>query len=302
MTDATPKRPKWISVLLVVIPLWLFLSAGFAVWNFFVQGKKQTRLEQEHFAKTVSATSIGDDLRKLVQVIGERNGSSDEAARNLSKTASMIEGLLGPANTGYNVQKERGPADWPLLRATLAGRKPEAPAVWVITSYDSRPGSPGVEANATGLAATLAVAQALAGEKPEMSIHFVFLPHANDPEAPILETARKVREMAVSPKALLCVEAMGAGEELWLSSRDTAAAPLEMARDLGSVRGAETICLGDDVDLSSILFEMNLPAVRVGTRAIVTPGEPDGNMPPSTVMAASTSRLVKLIRRCAGLP
>jgi hypothetical protein len=214
----------------------------------------------------------------------------------------MIEGLLGPSNTGYPVQKENGPADWPILRATLTGRKPGTPAVWVLTSYDSRPGSPGVEANATGLAATLAAAQALAGEKPEMNIHFVFLPHANDPEAPLLETAQKIRALATSSKAILCVESMGAGEELWLSSRDTRAAPLELATGLGSFHGAETICLGDDVDLSSILFEMNLPAVRVATRPIVTPSEADDKPTSPALLAASTGRLVTLIRRCAGLP
>lgn len=303
MSEKPANRPKWLAVLLVLIPLWLFISGAVAVRNFIVRDKKQDRLEQEHFAKKVSAASIADDLRKLVEVIGERNDSSETAAANLSKTSAMIEGLLGPSNTGYKVHKEHGPAEWPILRATLHGRKPEAPAVWVLTSYDSRPGSPGAEANATGLAATLAAAQALAAEKPEMSIHFVFLPHTNDPESPILDTLNKIRRaISTSPKAILCVEAMGAGSELWLSSRDTTAAPLALANGLGTIRGAETICLGEDSDLSSILFEMNLPAVRVATRAMVIPSETDDKMPSPTLLATSAGRLVELIRRCAGLP
>ena len=112
-----------------------------------------------------------------------------------------------------------------------------------------------------------------------MDIHFVFLPHANDPESPVLETATKFKEIAGSPKAVLCVEAMGAGEQLWLSSRDTAAAPLALVQGLGSVRGAEVVCLGDDVDLASILFEMGLPAVRVATRPLVLPDEADDKLP-----------------------
>jgi PAS domain-containing protein len=60
------------------------------------------------------------------------------------------------------VKKTRGPAEWPILQVTIKGQKTDHPPVWVLTSYDSRAGSRGAEANATGLAATLAAAQALA--------------------------------------------------------------------------------------------------------------------------------------------
>lgn len=301
MNDDSPKRPKWVPVLLVVLPLWLFASGGVALWYFHKKEKQAARIEQERFVQSVSIPMLTDDLKKIVEVIGERNGSSETAAENLTRTAAMIQGTLGPSNTGYNVHINNGPADWPLVRVTIDGKKPNAPAVWVLTSYDSRPGSKGAEANATGLAATIAAAQALAGDKPEAPIHFMFLPHANDPESPILETAAKFLKIAGAPKIVLCVEAMGAGEELWLSSRDTSAAPLSLAEKLGSVRGAETVCLGDDTDLSSVLFEINVPAVRVATRAMVTADESDDQVPSPATVAASAGRLVELIRRCAAL-
>ena len=172
----------------------------------------------------------------------------------------------------------------------------------MLTSYDSRAGSRGAEANATGLAATLAAAQALARDKPKVSVHFVFLPHANDPESPVIETAAKFLELAKSagpPKAILCVESMGAGEPLWLSSRDTSAAPLSLVSGLGAVYGAEVVCLGEDTDLASTLFEMNLPAVRVATRPLVLADEADEELPFAPTVAASTGRLIELIRRCA---
>lgn len=301
MSEETPKRPKWVPVLLVGLPLWLFASGGMALWYFHKKEKQAARVEQERFVQSVSIPMLTDDLKKIVEVIGERNGSSETAAENLTRTAAMIQGTLGPSNTGYNVHINNGPADWPLVRVSIDGKKPDAPAVWVLTSYDSRPGSKGAEANATGLAATIAAAQALAGDKPEAPIHFMFLPHANDPESPILETATKFLKIAGAPKIVLCVEAMGAGEELWLSSRDTSAAPLSLAENLGSVRGAETICLGDDTDLSSVLFEINVPAVRVATRAMVTADESDDQVPSPAKVAASAGRLVELIRRCAAL-
>ena len=299
---SSPHRSRWVTLLLVVLPVWLVASGGGALWYYFHREKKQALVEQERFSQAVSTPLIADDLRKIVEVIGERNASSETTAANLSRTASMIEGLLGPSNTGYAVRKTKGPADWPILQVTLAGKKPDAPPVWVITSYDSRAGSRGAEANSTGLAATLAAAQALARDKPNAPVHFIFLPHANDPESPVVETAAKFLELAKlagPPKAILCVEAMGAGEPLWLTSRDVSAAPLNLVAGLGAVYGAEVVCLGDDSDLASILFEMNLPAVRVATRPLVIATEQDGRLPFAPTVAASAGRLIELIRRCA---
>jgi hypothetical protein len=300
--ETSERRPRWVPLLLVLLPLWLVASGGGALWYYFHREKKEALVEQERFAQNVSTPLLADDLRKIVEVIGERNASSESAAANLSRTASMIEGLLGPTNTGYAVRRSRGPAEWPLLQVTLTGKDPQAPAVWVVTSYDSRAGSRGAEANATGLAATLAAAQSLARDKPKVSVHFIFLPHANDPESPVIETAAKFVELAKSagpPKAILCVESMGAGEPLWLSSRDTSAGPLGLVSGLGAVYGAEVVCLGEDTDLASTLFEMNLPAVRVATRPLVTAGEPDEKLPFAPTVTASTGRLIELIRRCA---
>ena len=302
MASDLPKRPKWLTVVLVVLPVWLLASGGVTLWILLHREGEQAKAEQQRFAQSVSIPMIADDLKKIVEIIGERNGANENAAKNLTRTASMIEGLLGPTNTGYSIRRERGPADWPLIQITLQGKKPELPAVWVLASYDSRPGSPGVEANATGLAATLAAAQALADDSLGVNVHFVFLPHANDPESPVLETAAKFKQMADSPKSVLCVEAMGAGEELWFSSRDVTTMPDTLIQGLGKIRGAEVICLGEDVDLASILFEMGLPAVRVSTRPLVTPAESDSRPAFAPTVAASAGRLVELIRRSAGFP
>ncbi len=297
----TKKRPVWVILFLVLLPLWLVGSGGGALWYYFHREKKQALIEQQRFIQVVSAPLMADDLRKIVEIIGERNASSATAAANLSRTASMIEGLLGPSNTGYSVKKSNGPADWPILQAVLTGKDPTAAVVWVLTSYDSRVGSRGAEANATGLAATLAAAQALAGDTPKFPVHFVFLPHSNDVGSPVLETAAKLRELVKTsgnPKAVLCVEAMGAGEPLWLTSRDVSATPLGLASGLGAVYGAEVVCLGDATDLASTLFEMGLPAVRISTRPLLPPEDKDGKLPFAPTVAASTGRLIELIRRC----
>lgn len=295
------RRPLTTTLLLVLLPLWLAGSGAGALWYYFHREKNQALIEQERLAQAVSVPLIADDLRKFVEVIGERNTSSETAAANLSRAASMIEGMLGPSNIGYRVQRTKGPAEWPILQATLAGKDPAATAIWVLTSYDSRTASRGAEANATGLAATMAAAQALARDKPNGAVHFVFLPHANNLESPILETAVKLVEIVKvqgPPKAILCVETMGAGEALWLSSRDVTATPLSLVSGLGAVYGAEVVCLGEDTDFASTLFEMNLPAVRVSTRPLILADENDDQIPFAPTVAASSGRLVDLIRRC----
>jgi len=302
MTEETANRPRWVVWMLVILPLWLLLSGAASVWYFLHREKQQELAGQQRFARSVSESSLADDLNKIVGIIGERHASSPDAARNLSRAAAMIEGTLGPSNTGFDVRRERGPADWPLLHVSIAGANPGLPAVWVVCSFDSRAGSPGVEANATGIVAVLAAAQALAAEKPRAGVHFAFVPHANDPQSPVLETAAALARVIGNSPAILCVEAMGAGEVLWLSSRDTGAVPLELAQGLGMIRGAETVCIGDDADLASVLFEMGLPAVRVSTRPQITAREADAALPPAAMLAASTGRLVELVRRCANMP
>jgi hypothetical protein len=302
MTEPQQKRPRWVVWMLVILPLWLLLSGAGSVWYFLHREKQEELAGQQRFARSVSQSALADDLSKLVGIIGERHASSPDAAKNLSRAAAMIEGSLGPSNTGFEVRRERGPVDWPLLHVAIAGKNPALPEVWVVCSYDSRPGTPGVEANATGIAAVMAVAQALAAEQPRAGVRFVFMPHANDPGSPVAETAAVLARLIGKARAILCVEAMGAGEVLWLSSRDAEAAPLELAQGLGMVRGAETVGIGEQADLASVLFDLGLPAVRVSTRPQLPAGDADAALPPPAVLAASSGRLVELIRRCANMP
>lgn len=302
MSVGENKRPKWLPWLLAVLPVWLLLSAGVAVWYYHFREKRAAFEDQQRFVKSVSGKVIEDDLRKFEKIIGERNGSSEKAARGLKSAATMIEGTLGPGNTGYEVTKIAGPADWPFLQVSIHGKNPTNPAVWVLATYDSKSGSPGIEANATGVCATLAAAQALAGDSPGSPIRFLFIPHGNDPESPVLDVVAKAAELTKDAKAVLVVEAMGAGEDLWLSSREATAVPLRNIDGLGSVRGAEVVCLGEDSDFASLMCESGVSAVRVATRAQLLPEEPDDNPAAASVVAASAGRLVELIRRCAALP
>ncbi len=185
-----------------------------------------------------------------------------------------------------------------MIQATVPGEKSIASPVWVLTSYDSPLGSRGAEKNASGLAATLAAAQALADATPSRPIRFLFIPHVNESEAPVLETALLVSQhISEKHSAILCVEAMASAETLILTSRDTEATPVEEFAGLGKILGAEVTCLGDDFDLASTLVETGLPAIRIATRPTLLPDEKDDMVPFAPTLAASTGRLVELIQR-----
>lgn len=283
--------------LLVILPVWLIASGAFALVKYFKNEETDKIKAEQRFAKSVSAPSIADDLKKIISVIGERNTAKPD---QLSATASMVEGTLGPSNTGYQVEKIKSPTEFPILKVTIPSLTKSTEPIWILTSYDSPDNSRGAEKNATGLVATLATAQALADFSPARPIHFLFIPHSNENDAPVLETATivsKLMEADTKPRAILCIEAMADAEALIISSRDTTALPTVDFEDLGKILGAEVVCLGDDFDIASTLVEMNLPAIRISTRPMLLPDESDEKIPFAPTLAASTGRLIELVRR-----
>lgn len=303
MTDKTaPRRSRSVVIFLWLLPLWLMASGGFGLWWYFRKQAAEEKVEQIRFSTAVGEKGLQDDVGKFIDFVRERHTGSPEGLQGLKRAAAMIEGSLGPANAGYRVESvlsEGGlPAGGaPILIATLRGRDPAAAPLWVLAAYDARPGSVGVEANATGVASVLAAAHALAGATPQRSVVFAFLPHAYDPEGPMMQTLEALSKRIRKASQVLVVESTGTAEKLVISSRDAGNRALTSIEGLGEVVGAESICLEDDFDLSSILFESGLPAVRVATRAVVKAEEPDEVPPDPAIHAAATAALAELIRR-----
>ena len=99
--------------------------------------------------------------------------------------------------------------------------------------------------------------------------------------------------------AAVVVEAMGSESELMISSRDATALTKPAFEKHGKIVGAEVVCLADDFDLASTLFELNQPAVRVATRRVVGEGEADDRLPDETKHAAATRALAELVMELA---
>ena len=295
------KSRRWVVALLVVLPLWMAVSGGIGLWIWW---RGQVAAEQAgpaKFATAIEAGALASDVMKLVEIAGPRGIGSEEKRAGLGRAEAMIESSIGPSNAGYVVEKMPAPptADgraWPVMVATLQGDD-RAP-LWVIAGYDTAVANP-VEANSTGLASVLAVANALSGERLGRPVKFAFLPHVYEAEAPVLKTLDAFTRWMGEAEAVLVVEATGAGEELWISSRDAERVAAPAFQDSGKVVGAEVVCLGDDFDLSSVLFEMNRPAVRVSTRPVVGPSDEEIALPDADAHAAATRRLADLVSALA---
>lgn len=295
-------RDRRVAVLLWLLPLWLLVSSAVGLWLHF--GKKERGEEAGglRFSSEVSAEELADDVSKLLGFVGERHGDDAAGARGLDRAAAMIEGSLGPSNAGYRVERLAGPpmpaGRWPILMVKVRGKDDDAPALWVVAGYDSRPGKVGAEANASGVASVMAAARAMAEDLPERPVFFAFVPHVHRADEAKIATLRLLRDRIKEAEAVMVVEATGAAEGLQASTSDAGSAILGKLEGLVTAVGMESIrSEGDAADLSAVLCELGLPACRVSTRGVVGEDEPDDRAPDSAVHAGATTRLVEVIRR-----
>jgi hypothetical protein len=299
--EPAPRRDRRVVLLLWLLPLWLVISSLGGMWLYLRKQAAAEEEEQARFTTGISAAGLQDDVGKFLGFVGERHSASAGGVQGLKRAAAMIEGSLGPGNAGYRVERVAGPSlpggRWPILIAKVKGKDEDLPPLWVVAAYDARQGSPGAEANATGVASVLAAAHAMAAELPARPIRFAFLPHGYETEGPLLEAFGILKQRVGEASSVLVVESTGAGKSLLVSSRDAENPALAQAGGLGEVVGAEAICLEDDFDLSSALFELGMPAVRVATRPVVKADEADDKAPDPALHAAATTALTDLIRR-----
>ena len=60
------KKNRLVPWLLLILPAWVIVSAGFALVKYFSDEKSAAVEEAQRFAKSVSGTSIADDLNKII--------------------------------------------------------------------------------------------------------------------------------------------------------------------------------------------------------------------------------------------
>jgi hypothetical protein len=155
-------------------------------------------------------------VRMLAGEIGERNVAHPA---ELERAAIYIELELAaagprPARQTYRVDT----VDCHNVEAEVRGATRPDEIVLIGGHYDSVIGSPGANDNATGSAATLALARALAAARPERTVRFVLF--VNE-EPPYFQTdrmgshvyAKRSRERGETIVAMLSLETMGCYSE-----------------------------------------------------------------------------------------
>jgi peptidase M28-like protein len=117
------------------------------------------------------AERLRTDVTMLAGTIGERNVLH---YRRLQEAAAYIGDRL--RRLGYPVREEAYPADGREVAnivAEVKGTRQPEEIVVLGAHYDSVPGSPGANDNASGVAALLELARLFKGEKPGRTLRFV---------------------------------------------------------------------------------------------------------------------------------
>lgn len=283
------KKSRWVMVALWLVPAWLLVSAGGAIWMYFQAKKEQERKQSIKFARAVSGKSIADDLNKLANVIGPRHPAVNEGL-GLTRAAAWIEGNLGQSNTGYTVKQIPGPAHWPILQMDLRGTHDDGSSLWIVCAYDTpEDEKTGDTKNAAAVVAQIAAAQAIAGETFTTTLHFVFLPHGNDASElrnACLDKLTAMIHEAGPALSILFLQDMNGGQYVNVSTPDTMNRVLSI---VPSSFGTRSPWDSNQINVRT-LCEARLPAVRVSAGAV-----PEPDKDPLTVLCGQLVELIRLL-------
>lgn len=159
-----------------------------------------------------SAPRLEAMVRKLSEEIGERNAGRPDA---LAAAADWIDATL--VELGYEVARfpfSIGEQRFENLEAISRCGIDGAPCLVIGGHYDSVPGCPGADDNASGVAGVLELARLLRGRTQRVDLRFVLF--ANE-EPPYFQTetmgslvyARALAERGVEAEGMLCLETIG---------------------------------------------------------------------------------------------
>ena len=291
MSDTFESRSRWLVILLSLVPIWLVMSAGVAVWWSMRGDDKQEEERQQRFAMEMSVERITEDLRKLGKMVGERHTRDETSQRNLTRAAAMIEGILGPSNTGYQVERIVAPKEWPIFRVSLPADD-EAPQLWVVVPYDS-PRNRDTALSDSALASFIATAQALAKDQLKSTLHFLLVPHGHEAESPITDTLKRAQTLMDAPASVFVIGPMGTSPELLCITSNAKSPSARALGELGIISEATT-SMNEPVNSYQPL---DLPIVWVSTRRTGS----DSDAIEANHIAISTGKLVEWLRRTARL-
>lgn len=161
-------------------------------------------------ADSALAAILRRDVTKLAGDIGERNLHHPQA---LAAAAGYLRSELEQA--GFTVQSQHFSVqgqNCENLEVLIAGAQAET--LVLGAHYDSVVGSPGANDNGSGSAVLLALARALAGSQPKLSLRLVWFvneepPYFQTDQMGSLVYARKLKQDQIPLKGMLSLETVG---------------------------------------------------------------------------------------------
>ncbi len=195
---------KRLAVLFAVIAL-----LGFAGWWTLMRMPGRSFEGASGAADPPLVAELRRDVERLAVAIGERNVFRPAA---LDAAARWIEAEL--ATAGYAPTRQTYEVSRTACSNIEAEIRGDREVVVLGTHYDSVAGSPGANDNATGVAATLALARRFAGRAPRRTLRVLFFVNEEPPwfqtgDMGSLRYARRCRERGDDVVAMASLETLG---------------------------------------------------------------------------------------------
>jgi hypothetical protein len=185
-TLTPPRPPRLIRNLILGLPIGLILTSIVAMFLYFeIQERERARTSRPATRKPVDRSELASQVQMIGGTIGERHAGRPD---KLKSAATWIEGTLGPANFGFKVGRQVFPAGGIeqhniVLELTGTSEQRWGEVIVVGAHYDSAAGSPGANANGSGVAALMSLAQSFAGSAHARTVRFVFFADGAGPTA-----------------------------------------------------------------------------------------------------------------------
>ena len=167
------EKKDWFSKFFtIVVPFGLIVATVVGIIIHVVGKPDESQDIERRQPRTVSEAEVTDLQQKLGVLLGDRNVETEAGRNALRGAQAFVAGTLSPENAGYAVELGDGVSSKGFLfrpvTVTLEGKKRRD----VVTVFNVFSGELDAAADT---AATLAVAQAMAAERPPRSLRFVFL-------------------------------------------------------------------------------------------------------------------------------
>ncbi len=205
-------QPKLIKYLVLGLPLGLFFLGGASmIWHFKHPDASVKKPKNEATSKPVAQTDLEFNVKRLATELASRPSNDPLKTR---QTAAFIEGTLGINNIGFpivtRVNFPYGGREVSNLSVEVKGYRSPEEIILVVAHYDSAPSAAGANANGSGVAANLSLANLFLRTQNERTLQFHFLANGLGPAPTGAEVlAKKLQALGSNVLVTLVLDQLG---------------------------------------------------------------------------------------------